>query len=463
MTRRTDITVLRGVRESRRLVIVGGGLVGSLLAIYLSRRGYGVDVFDRQPDPRSGRPGQRPSINLTLCERGLRALAAVGLDKHALARAMPARGRRIHAVDGAVTFQPYGNRGEAIHSISRSELNLLLARFALEAPGVKYHFDQKCVHIDATRGAVSFEHTVSGKVTHVESTKIFGADGAYSGVRAQLQKTERFDYSQQYATQGYKELAIPALPGGNSVLQPDALHIWPRGNFMLIGFPNRNRAFTCALYAPFTGPNSFETINDEKRLLAFMRENFPDVAERIPAVAEQFFERSANTMLTVRCRPWSRHGNVVLLGDAAHSILPSYGQGANAGFEDVAVLDRCLERFGDDWNAAFSEYEQLRRPNMDVMADLCVEHFHELNDRVGDPRFLLRKAVERRLQELYPDRFSPLYATVAFTCTPYAEAVRLDRAQRAVVDRLMAVHEIADVLHGPELSPLVEQCIREVA
>jgi kynurenine 3-monooxygenase len=454
---------LSRVPETRRLSIVGGGLVGSLLAIYLSRRGHDVDVFDRQPDPRGGSAGSRPSVNLTLCTRGLRALAAVGLEQQALARAVPARGRRIHGLDGTVTFQPYGNCGEAIHSISRAELHLMLVRAAFDTPGVTYHFDQKCVKIDATRGDAVFQHTRSGKATKIESAKIFGTDGAYSAVRMQLQKTARFDYSQQYASQGYKELAIPAPADGGWPFEPDALHIWPRGSFMLIGFPNLNRSFSFMLYGPFAGERSFETLTDERGLLAFMRHNFPDVADRIPSVAQQFFERPANTMLTTRCRPWSRQGNVVLLGDAAHAILPWYGQGANAGFEDVACLDRCLGRYGEDWEAAFSEFELLRRPNMDIMADLCAEHLQELNEHVQDPRFHLRKKVERRLQQLYPHRFSPLYSTVAFTCTPYAEALRLDREQRAVVDRVITLDGIERFAHGPELDRLLEQCLQEVA
>lgn len=232
---------------------------------------------------------------------------------------------------------------------------------------------------------------------------------------------------------------------------------------MLIGFPNRNASFTCALYAPFTGESSFETLTDARRLHAFMADHFPDVVDLIPSVTQQFFERPANTMLTVRCGPWSRNGNVVILGDAAHSILPSYGQGANAGFEDVAVLDHCFDRFGADWEGAFAEFERLRKPHMDVMADLCVEHFFELNERVGDPRFHVRKAIERRLQELYPDRFAPLYSTIAFTCTPYADAVRLDRVQRTVVDRIMAIDGIETLLEGPHMESLVRQCIQEVA
>ncbi|MDB4952948.1 MAG: FAD-dependent monooxygenase [Myxococcales bacterium] len=446
-----------------RLTVVGGGLVGSLLAVYLARRGFGVDVFERQPDPRMPGPrSSRPSINLTLCERGLAALDAVGLKDRVLALTVPVYGRRIHLIDGSTAFQPYSNRGEAIHSISRNELNAVLVAAAERERGVAYHFDQKCTGLDSRGGTVSFEHAVTKARTEVGPTKIFGADGAYSGVRLQLQKTELFDYSQQYSPQGYKELAIPAGPEGRPVLEADALHIWPRGDFMLIAFPNRDGSFTCGLYAPFHGEHSFASLTTEERLVAFMHEQFPDIAPCIPSIAEQFFARSANTMVTVRCRPWSRHGNVLLVGDAAHSILPSYGQGANAGFEDCAVLDRCIERHPNDWRGVFAELEELRRPEMDVMADLCVEHFYELREHVAEPRFLLRKAVERRLQELYPERFASLYSLVAFTRTPYSEAVRIESRQRALVDRILAVDGIEQKFRS-EMTTLVEHCLQEVA
>ena len=445
-----------------RIVVVGGGLVGSLLAVYLARRGHLVDVFDRQPDPRrtSGK-GHRPSINLTLCERGLAALGAVGIKERVLELAVPVQGRRIHARDGSITYQPYGNRGEAIYSISRTSLNALLVALAERSPNVAYHFEQKCVQVDASTATVRFEHARTGESTEVRSAKIFGADGAYSGVRLQLQKTELFDYSQSYSTLGYKELAIAAGSAGAASLTPDALHIWPRGEFMLIAFPNRDGSFTSALYAPFGGEHSFETLASEPRLLAFMNQQFPDIAPKIPGLAEQFFARAPNTMVTVRCRPWSRAGNVLLLGDAAHSVLPSYGQGANAGFEDCAVLNSCLDEHGDDWDAVFTTFEQRRRPNMDVMASLCVDHFFELRDRVGDRRFLLHKAIERRLEELHAERFMPLYSMIAFTKTPYVDAVRKDHANRALVERLLAIDGIETRLRGPEMASIVERLTAE--
>ena len=298
------------------------------------------------------------------------------------------------------------------------------------------------MQVDASAATVRFEHARTGESTEVRSAKIFGADGAYSGVRLHLQKTELFDYSQSYSTLGYKELAIAAGSAGAASLTADALHIWPRGEFMLIAFPNRDGSFTSALYAPFGGEHSFETLASEPRLLAFMNQQFPDIAAKIPGLAEQFFARAPNTMVTVRCRPWSRAGNVLLVGDAAHSVLPSYGQGANAGFEDCAVLNACLDEHGDDWDAVFTMFEQLRRPNMDVMASLCVDHFLELRERVGDRRFLLHKAIERRLEELHAERFMPLYSMIAFTKTPYVDAVRKDQANRALVERLLAIDGI---------------------
>jgi kynurenine 3-monooxygenase len=232
---------------------------------------------------------------------------------------------------------------------------------------------------------------------------------------------------------------------------------------MLIGFPNRDGSFALALHAPHHGQHSFEELDSEARVVAFMREWFPDVVDAIPDLAAQFFARPANTMLTIRCEPWSSAGRVLLVGDAAHAVLPFYGQGANAGFEGCATLDRCIETHGPDWPVVFREYERLRRPNMNVMADLCVDHSVELRDRLADPRFLLRKAVERRLEQLYPSNFVPLYSMVTFTCTPYAEALRIERSQRALVDRLLQVDGIESRIHDPAIESIVERCRREVA
>jgi len=444
--------------HSDRLAIVGGGLVGSVLAMYLARRGYGVDVFERHPDARGVR-ATRPSVNLTLCERGLAALDGVGLRERVLRLAVPVRGRRIHGRDGSVVFQPYSPRGDAIYSISRNELNALLVAQAEREPGVAFHFDHKFVGLDARGGVATFTRGNDDTI-EVGPTKIFGADGAYSGVRMQLQKTELFDYSQQYAQQGYTELVIPPGADGKPVLAADALHIWPRGDLMLIGFPNRDGSVTCAFYAPFRGPHSFAELTDEARLAKLVQDQFPDL--HVPGLAQQFFARPPNTMVTVRCSPWSRHGNVLLVGDAAHSILPSYGQGANAGFEDCAVLDRCLDQHGTSWSETFTAFERLRRPDLDVMAGLCVDHFKELSAHIADPRFLVRKAIERDLQAIDAERFASLYSRIAFTRTPYAEAVERDRFYRLLVDRICAVEGIETKV-PTEMARLVEHYLQEVA
>ncbi|HWB78819.1 MAG TPA: NAD(P)/FAD-dependent oxidoreductase [Nannocystaceae bacterium] len=452
------------VHDRGPLTVVGGGLVGSLLAIMMARRGHTVDVFDRQVDPRRGRVGGlRPSLNLTLCERGLAALDTVGLREHVAARAVALRGRRIHAMDGTTTDQPYGNRGESIHSISRTELGAVLIEVAREEPGVRFHFEHRCTQLDPRSGRVRFEHADGGAAREQQCEAIFGADGAYSSVRLQLQKTELFDYSQTYSTQGYKELAIPATAEGGWALDPGWLHVWPRGGFMLIGFPNKDGSFALALHAPHRGGAcSFEQLDSHARVHAFMQSQFPDVVELVPALGEQFFARAVNSMLTIRCAPWSSAGRVLLVGDAAHAVLPFYGQGANAGFEGCAVLDRCIAEHGDDWPTVFREYERLRRPNMDVMAELCVDHFVELRDRLSDAKFLLRKRIERRLEQLFPTQFMPLYSLISFTRTPYLEALRIDRSQRALVDRLLAVDGIAE-LGDASLVALVEAQDKEVA
>ncbi len=434
-----------------RSLIIGGGLVGSLLSVYLARRGHTVDVFERYAEARTGSGAKRPSVNLTLCERGLQALEQVGLRQRVEELAVPARGRLIHGADGSVVRQPYGNHGEAIHSIAHSALNDAIVDFAKREPGVHFHFGQKCVHVDLAATAARFANTSTGAITEVNADRIFGADGAYSTVRLHLQKLERFNYSQQYLNEGYKSLRIPGRADGTPALAGSMLHIWPRGTRMLIGFPNRDASVTLGILLPFEGMHSYASLNAEDNLLAFFREWFPDVTELIPGLAEQFFARPPNTLLTVRCSPWSYEDKILLIGDAAHAILPSYGQGANAGFEDCAVLAQCMDEYRSDWRSAFKAFEDRRRPNMDYMGDLCVDHFVELCDLIGDPMFLKRREIERQLNELYPDLYRSLYDMVTFSTMPYVEAMRIDRRQRAFIDRLIAQEGFAVAPEDPRI------------
>jgi kynurenine 3-monooxygenase len=421
-----------------RSLVIGGGLVGSLIAIHLARRGHEVDIFERHPDFRIEADTKRPALNLTLCERGLRALGEVGLRERVEALAAPAHGRSIHGEDGFTAYQPYGAHGEAIHSIARSELNETLINLAEGLPGIAFHFGQKCTHLDLATPSARFEDVRTGAITEIKPDRIFGADGAYSTVRLHLQKLERFNYSQQYLSQGYKSLKIPARADGMPVLESGSLHVWPRGQRMLIGFPNRNASVSLSLLLPFDGAHSFASLTTADELRSFFHAWFPDVAELIPGLAEQFFARPPNSLLTVRCAPWSYEDKVLLVGDAAHAILPSYGQGANAGFDDCSVFVQCMDEYGDDWRSVFRAFEARRRPSMDYMADLCVEHFVELCELVADPNFLKRKELERRLNDLYPDLYQSLYTMVTFTTTPYIEAMRIEHRQRKFMDRLIA-------------------------
>ena len=439
-----------------KVTVVGAGLSGSLVAVFLARRGHSVEVFERYPGAVTTRAG-RPALNITLCERGLTALEAVGLRESVLELAVPARGRQVHVPDGSIRYQPYGNHGEAIYSISRSDLNQVLVDFASRERGVQFRFEQKCTYLDITQGRACFEHTRSGEAIETTSDIILGADGAYSTVRSFMQKREHFNYSQQYwRVGGYKSLSLPAGPQGKPVLPGEALHIWPRGSRMLIGFPNRDGSAMLSLLLPLTGPDSFKSLSDERSVLALFRSLFPDIAEAIPSLAKQFFERPANSLLTVRCSPWSMNGKVLLLGDSAHAVLPSYGQGANAAFEDCLALDACMAEHGDSWSSVFEAFENARRADLDVMANLCVEHFSELSDLIADPQFLKRRDVERQLTELYPELYQSLYSMISFSHIPYAEAFRIERRQRSAVDKILTLEAAGAALDTPAVRRLLE-------
>jgi kynurenine 3-monooxygenase len=439
-----------------RMVVVGGGLVGTLLSVVLAKRGYAVDVYDLRPDPRRAHLVSTRSINLTLCDRGFKALDWAGVGEAVRAVCVPAYGRMIHDVQGRRTFQPYGNRREAIYSVSRNDLNRTLLDFAERQHGINFNFNQKCLGLDPSTAAAQFRHAETGEVTEVRARVIFGADGAHSAVRYRLQRTDRFNYSQEYWRQGYKELLVRASAGGWAA-EKNVLHIWPRGHFMLIGFPNLDGSLTCSLHIPFEGEPSYASLRSEADLLRFFGESFPDALPLMPNLVEDFLTHPPTSMVTIKCSPWSFEDKVLLVGDAAHAIFPSYGQGANAGFEDCQTLHRCMEEHGDDWRAVFADYEARRKPNTDAIADLCVEHFSELRDLVGSPSFLLRKEIERRINQLYPESFKDLYSMITFTCLPYTEALRIDREQRVITDRLMGVPGVEGKLNSPELTGLIHE------
>ncbi len=414
------------------VTIVGSGLAGTLLACYLGRAGRRVVLYEKRPDPRHGAADRGRSINLALSTRGLHALGEVGLGDEVVRHSILMRGRMIHHLNGTLAFQPYGKDDrEALHSVSRGGLNRLLVEAAARYPGVAVYFEQRCTGLDVEAGEVELAH--GDEVRRVRAEVIVGADGAYSAVRSALVRRERFDYAQEYLTHGYKELTIPAGPGGTFRIEKHALHIWPRGSFMMIALPNADGSFTCTLFWPFEGPNSFAALQSERDVLAFFEAQFPDAVPLLPDLVRDFQHNPTSALVTVRCKPWHVDGRVVLLGDACHAVVPFLGQGMNAAFEDCSVLVQCLQEHPEDRTAAFAAYEARRKPHLDTLARLCVENFVEMRDRVGSRLFLLRKKLDVLLHALLPGWYLPLYTMVEFTRIPYADAVRRARRQERIV------------------------------
>lgn len=423
--------------RSRSVTLVGGGLAGSLLAVILARRGHRVAIYERRPDPRKGTAGRGRSINLAISNRGLHALSLAGLDKPVLDAAVAMRGRMIHALQGELQFQPYGHEAHhVIHSVSRAGLNRMLFEAAEALPGVSVHFGRRCCGVDLETATCTFEDVETGERSTVAADVVAGADGAYSEVRQALQRTDRFEYAQSYLEHGYKELAIPSGPGGGFRMERNALHIWPRGGFMMIALPNVDGSFTCTCFWPFTGANSFASLRSRADVRAFFAEVFPDAVPLMPSLEEDFLLNPVGSLVTVKCRPWRWRDKALVLGDAAHAIVPFYGQGANAAFEDVAVLDECLERHGDDLSGAFEEVEARRKEHTDALADLAIGNFYEMRDKTASRVFLIGKKFEKALARALPFWFVPLYYMVTFSRTPYADAVRRAAWQWTVVRRV---------------------------
>ncbi len=419
------------------VILIGAGLGGSLMANLLGRAGFAVRGFEMRPDPRKGSAPAGRSINLALSARALHALGQVDLVDQVLDIGLPMRGRMIHDPAGRTAFQPYGTAPEhANHSVSRAALNLTLINAAEAPPGVRFEFGMKCEAIDAEARSATFTDSASGRTITASGEFLIGADGAFSVVRRHLQRRDRFDYQQSHLSHGYKELTIPSLSGGRFALDANALHIWPRGGFMMIALPNRDASFTCTLFWPFDGPNSFAALRGDDTVRRFFADVFPDAAPLMPELAAEYARNPVGSLVTIRCNPWRDRDRVVLLGDACHAVVPFHGQGANASFEDCVVLDECLREFGPDWGRAFSTYETRRKENTDALADISIANFREMRDHAGSRAFRLGKGLEKALYRLWPSRFMPLYMMISFTRIPYAEALRIARRQRRLLRTL---------------------------
>jgi len=426
------------------VTLIGAGLNGPLLATSLVKRGFRVEIYERRPDMRRVPVSAGRSINLALSTRGIHALAEAGLWDAMSQIIIPMKGRMMHSVTGDLTFQPYGkDDAEVIHSISRAALNIALMN-AAEAKGVSIHFQQRCTGLDVKTGALRLRHEEMAEETTIQSEVVIGCDGSASAIRTEMLKLNRFNFSQQYLDYGYKELTIPAGPGGKHLLDKHALHIWPRGRYMLIALPNIDGTFACILFLPFEGADSFDMLATASDVVEFFRSRFPDVLPLMPALADHYFANPTGSMVTIKCSPWHVEGRSLLLGDAAHAIVPFFGQGLNCGFEDCTCFLEILDRRGADWKTVFKEFEAARKINTDAIADMAIENFVEMRDRVADPRFLLRKKVELALEAKYPQRFIPKYAMVTFHRIPYSVAL----ARGVVQDRMLA--ELCDPIERIE-------------
>jgi kynurenine 3-monooxygenase len=429
---------------SDKITLIGAGLNGPLLAILLMQRGFAVEIYERRPDMRRVRMSAGRSINLALSTRGIHALQQAALWERMRSIIIPMKGRMMHSIAGQLTFQPYGkNETEVINSISRAELNIALIN-AAEEQGAAIHFNQRCMGYDLKTGSIRVRDEEAGEEATLEAGVVIGCDGSASSIRAEMLKLNRFNFSQQYLDSGYKELTIPAGSQGQHLIETHALHIWPRGNHMLIALPNIDGTFACILFLPFDGADSFASLTTQAEVIRFFESRFPDVVPLMPQLADNYFANPTGSMVTVKCSPWHVDGRALLLGDAVHAIVPFFGQGLNCGFEDCTSLVELLNRHGANWPRVFAQFEKERKVNTDAIADMAIENFTEMRDRVADSRFLFRKKVELALEAKYPQLFVPKYAMVTFHRIPYSVAL----ARGAVQDQMLA--ELCEAINRVE-------------
>ena len=419
-------------------ILIGSGLAGGLLAAYLGRRGYEVELYERRADPRAGNFVGGRSINLALSTRGIHALEQLGIADKVLKHAIPMRGRMIHDKSGELHFSPYDrDPNKFINSIGRAALNTTVIEAALRYPNVSVHFNHRCTDVDL-EGASAYLETEQGQVS-ARGDAVIGVDGAFSAVRQSMQKRlAGFQYEESYLPHGYKELTIPPAADGSWRMEKEALHIWPRKSFMMIALPNPDGSFTCTLFWEFKGPRSFESTKTDDDVCRFFNEEFPDAVPLMPALLEDFHENPTGSLVTIRCAPWFYKDRVALVGDAAHAVVPFYGQGMNAAFEDCVVLDECLAQFPENRERAFAEYFAKRKENADALADLAVENFIEMRDKTASKIFRAKKKLDHWLEAALPGIYLPLYTMVTFTQMPYAVAAKRARIQDTIVYSAMA-------------------------
>ncbi|PKR81943.1 kynurenine 3-monooxygenase [Brumimicrobium salinarum] len=437
--------------EEKNVAVVGAGLVGSLLAVLLAKKGMNVDVFERRPDLRKAKAIGGRSINLALSNRGFKALELAGFADEIKSIAIPMYGRKMHDIEGNLTYQPYGKEDEAIYSVSRGQLNQKLMNLADDYKNIRYRFDHACEGIELDKNEIHFKNTSTNSLEKYNYQQIFGTDGAFSAVRGSLQKTPMFNYAQEYLPHGYKELHFPANEDGTHCFDKNCLHIWPRGEFMLIALPNLDGSFTVTLFFPMKGETSFESLDTEEKVVDFFEKTFPDTLPYLPNLTKDFFENPTSTLVTIRCNPWNFEDKVLLLGDASHAVVPFYGQGLNAGMEDCTILMDLMENYKGKPEDFLATYSEKRVADGNAIADLALYNYIEMRDLAGDEDFLLRKKIERKFSDMYPNKWMPLYSQVTFSHIPYSEALAAGNKQRKIMDEVMKMEDIHDVWDEPKV------------
>lgn len=427
--------------REKEVIILGAGLVGSLLSIYMAKAGMKVKVYEKRPDPRKEKLDAGRSINLALSRRGIKALRDVGMEEVVRPELIPMTGRIMHDQTGRTNYQPYGKKGQYINSVSRNGLNTVLTREAI-ALGVEFFFEHICDRVDSRTSEV-FVQDLESKTSFTDTAGlIIGADGAFSAMRRSFQFIPRFDFSQTYLDHGYTELRIPPKDG-DFAIDPNGLHIWPRGNFMFIALPNPDKSFTCTLFYPYEGKLSFDSLKEDEQIISFFEEYFPDIIPLIPNLVDEFRRNPIAHLITISSYPWA-FNRCLLLGDASHAIVPFYGQGMNSGFEDCYLLMRLARDLEYDWDQILPKFSTERKKDADAISRLALKNFIEMRDKVADKVFLKRKKVEAAIHELFPNLWVPQYSMVTFSDHSYSDAAYIGELQDKIMQDNKEIWEDRD-------------------
>ena len=435
----------------KKIIIVGAGLVGSLWAVYMRKAGYKVVIYERRSDIRKAEISAGKSINLALSARGWNSLNAAGIKADIEKIAIPMSGRIMHSEEGELTYQPYGKKEEAIYSVSRGHLNAIMMDLAEEKGNSTIHYNHQCLNADLKNGKITLKNLLTDEIFEDQADVVFAADGAYSAIRYNsMQKVDRFNFSQFYVEDGYKELLLPAGKDGSYQIEKNALHIWPRGRFMLIALPNEDGSFTCTLFMPYENhEHAFNDLDTDEKVDDFFKKVFPDFYDMMPNLVENWHQNPLSSMSITRCFPWTM-GKFALLGDSAHATVPFYGQGMNAGFEDCFVMWKLYNKCGN-WKETFQEFQKIRKPDGDALQDLSLDNYYVMRDHVADKKFLLQKKIEAKLHKNYPDKWIPLYSQVSFSTIRYSEAYKNGKKQEKIMKEIMNISNIEEIWKSNEI------------